>query len=71
MHLTAYILPPNSKTDLGVHMYCATADEGGTSYGGTGLLAAAGTNQYGSPMWDFQGENYGGNGPVIFCLDQS
>lgn len=71
MYLTSYILPPNSTTNLGVHMYCATANEGGLSYGGTGLISAAGTNQYGSPLWDFSGVNYGSNGPVIFCLDQS
>ncbi|CAB3805328.1 hypothetical protein LMG28614_06184 [Paraburkholderia ultramafica] len=70
LYLSGYILPPNSTTDLGVHMYCATADGGGNSYGGTGLNAYAGTNAYGSKMWDFLGMNYGSNGPVIFCLDQ-
>ncbi len=71
MHLTAYILPPNSSSDLGVHMYCATADSAGLSYGGTGLIVSAGTNQYGSQLYEFNGVNYGSNGPVIFCLDQN
>lgn len=70
LYLTPYILPPNSTIDLGIHLYCATADGGGNSYGGTGLTADAGTNAYGSKMWRFSGVNYGANGPVIFCLDQ-
>ncbi|MCS6514646.1 shufflon system plasmid conjugative transfer pilus tip adhesin PilV [Burkholderia thailandensis] len=70
LYLSAFVLPPNSTSDLGVHMYCATADSGGLSYGGTGLNAYVGTNAYGSKMWDFLGVNYSNNGPVIFCLDQ-
>ena len=69
--MTQIIIPPNASMDFGNHVYCAMGNPGGYSWGEVEATGYVGTNSYGSPLYDFAGQNVGGNYPAVICLDQS
>jgi len=70
LYITTYSIPNNSTVGIGAHVYCAPLDPGGDSWGQGQLGAPAGTNSFGSQLWNFNATSQGNNPVVFICLDQ-
>ncbi|MEW6342967.1 MAG: hypothetical protein AB1704_20090 [Pseudomonadota bacterium] len=70
LSISTYSVPNNSTVSIGAHVYCATLDPGGLSWGQGQIGSFAGTNTFGSQLWNFSATSQGNNPVVFICLDQ-